>query len=158
MQNNTDRFVYLDSIRGIAAVMVMLQHCFMLNNADFRAAHFGIANVTDPVNFVLYCMSKLRESGRSAVMIFFVLSGFVLAYSLQKTPMPYASYVMKRVFRIYPAFVFAILASYAIHYFVLPLNTDKAIAGGLNSDKQILSLTILVKHLALCGMPDSRWL
>ena len=58
---------------------------------------------------------KSKRPGRSAVIVFFVLSGFVLAYSLQKHPLPYLGYLIKRVFRIYPAFLFAILASYVLH-------------------------------------------
>jgi peptidoglycan/LPS O-acetylase OafA/YrhL len=33
-------------------------------------------------------------------------------------PMPYVSYAVKRVFRIYPAFLIVILASYCLHYFI----------------------------------------
>ena len=161
MPSNNQRFIFLDSIRGIAALAVVLCHCWLLNSTDFKTAHYGMASATSVANFLLYCLSKLHESGRSAVMIFFVLSGFVLAYSLQKKSMPYFSYVIKRVFRFYPAFAFAILASYTMHRFLDPLLSGaNVIPRGLNTDSEThdLSLGTLVKHLALWGTTGNRWL
>jgi peptidoglycan/LPS O-acetylase OafA/YrhL len=57
----------------------------------------------------------MEEGGRSAVILFFVLSGFVLAYSMKQKPLPYTAYATKRIFRIYPAFIVVILVSFLLH-------------------------------------------
>jgi peptidoglycan/LPS O-acetylase OafA/YrhL len=98
--------------------------------------------------------SKLQEASRSAVMLFFVLSGFVLAYALQNAPMPYLRYAVRRIFRIYPTFAFAILASYALHYYFgsdQPSHSEW-LMDVVNID---MSVGILVKHLALWGTVES---
>jgi peptidoglycan/LPS O-acetylase OafA/YrhL len=114
------RLDYLDSIRGFAALVVVLGHCWLATAPASLSSHGSLSTtVASSVTGVLfYGLAKFFESGRTAVMIFFVLSGFVLTCSLMARPMPYVSYAVKRVFRIYPAFLIVILASYCLHYFI----------------------------------------
>jgi peptidoglycan/LPS O-acetylase OafA/YrhL len=116
-EGNQQRLSYLDSIRGIAALVVVLSHCWLLEPPIIlQTANNGLATALHSLSAsFIYTISKLHESGRSAVIIFFVLSGFVLAYSLEKKPMPYFGYLTKRVFRIYPTFLVIVLASFVLH-------------------------------------------
>jgi peptidoglycan/LPS O-acetylase OafA/YrhL len=56
---------------------------------------------------------KVLCQGQPAVVFFFVLSGFVLTASLRKTEQPVSElalpFVVARIFRIYPAWIFAVL-------------------------------------------------
>ena len=65
--NNTEQHLkYLDSARGIAALMVFISH------------YTGyVYNFQNPRNIGIYC---LLFNGNDAVSFFFVLSGFVLSY------------------------------------------------------------------------------
>lgn len=63
------RFKFLDSLRGIAALSVVLFHMHAL---------FGITSYSFPV-YLDYILSN----GSLGVQIFFVLSGFVIAYSIR---------------------------------------------------------------------------
>jgi peptidoglycan/LPS O-acetylase OafA/YrhL len=65
----------LDSIRGIAALVVVLGHCWL---ATAPASLFGHGSLsatvaTSGTDILLYGLAKFFESGRAAVMIFFVL-------------------------------------------------------------------------------------
>ena len=147
------RLNYLDSIRGVAACVVMLHHCWLAStynfNADIAVALSSIENVTH------YSLGKLL-AGHAAVLTFFVLSGFVLAYSLQKEPMSYAAFAVKRIFRIYPAFVFVILCSYALHRAIgvrHDVSSDFLRNDVINPN---ISYIALAKHLALWGTIDGN--
>jgi len=152
---NAVRLHCLDSLRGLAACVVICSHIWLMNSLEFRDAHHGFPSaLTSPLNALLWGYHKLF-AGRASVIMFFVLSGFVLAYSLQKTPMAYVGYVLKRVFRIYPVFLFIVLASYALHSLI-------GIHHITNSDwlddivTVDLSLKTLLKHCLLWGTAGSN--
>lgn len=110
------RLNHLDSIRGIAACVVVMFHCWLLTSDAFRNSLNTLSTALHSVpDLVLYGLEKVLRSGHPAVMVFFVLSGFVLACSLGKKQTPYVGYAVKRFFRIYPVFIVAVLASYVLH-------------------------------------------
>lgn len=98
------RFPELDALRGLAACVVMMRH-FVMAMPDSR------------LHFVLL-RSPLRTlfAAHEAVMLFFLLSGFVLSIS---PPTPYIPYIAKRICRIYlpylAALVLAILGAAFLH-------------------------------------------
>jgi peptidoglycan/LPS O-acetylase OafA/YrhL len=144
---NKERLNYLDSVRGIAACIVVLHHCWLAFGNTVSGINAAFASLP---TFFTYLFQKIL-AGHAAVIIFFVLSGFVLALSSLKQPMSYAGFTIKRIFRIYPAFVFVVLSSYALHL-ILGVDHD----GGseflrnsvINAD---LSWVTLIKHLVLWG-------
>ena len=95
------RIHYLDSIRGIAALLVVVSHFIGWKWADtlqFKLASF-IFNGTEAVSF------------------FFVLSGFVLSYSYvnsSRKVKPF-QYLYRRVLRLYPAYIITILLLFINH-------------------------------------------
>jgi peptidoglycan/LPS O-acetylase OafA/YrhL len=85
----------LESLRGIAALMVAGWHSFsVFSPLDWQAAAGQFAKI--PLN------------GHAAVTLFFVLSGLVLGRSLVRGRGPfllnYATFALRRFFRICPAF------------------------------------------------------
>jgi peptidoglycan/LPS O-acetylase OafA/YrhL len=109
----TGRIDALDSIRGLAALVVVFDHCVMsIPRYGNPALHHGApqATLTDPLGLIQFC-SPLRVlwSGTGAVALFFVLSGFVLSLPwLRGQPPLYGSFVVKRVCRIYIPYVVAV--------------------------------------------------
>ena len=101
--NTNNRLVHLDSLRGLACLSVALLH-------SITAA--GIL-LPVGVNFLL---------GRSAVIFFFLLSGFVLSRSLLKLSKIDAAnvsmYCIRRFFRLYPAIIVALIFSYIASRFL----------------------------------------
>ncbi len=93
------RIPSLDSVRGIAAFVVVLNHFYDVAPA-FKAQTQGLMAWT-PLHWLV--------SGRFAVVLFFVLSGFVLAlpYRAGKAQ-AYRQYFIRRMCRIYLPFVVAV--------------------------------------------------
>ncbi len=102
LNSGHERYTELDSLRGLASVTVFFSH-FVLGSV-ITAPFFLSLNFT-PLH--------LLWDGASAVSFFFILSGFVLAlpYVNNERPIALLSYYVKRVFRIYPAFIVAIAIS-----------------------------------------------
>ncbi|MDD2800010.1 MAG: acyltransferase [Methylococcales bacterium] len=94
-----NRLVELDGLRGIAAFMVFLSHVI------------GLLAVTRFVNFYHSSPARIISDGAAAVDIFFVLSGFVLSLPFidQKKSLNYFSFVIKRMFRLFPTYWICIL-------------------------------------------------
>lgn len=83
-----DRLAYIDSLRGIAALLVVLMHNIQ-----------PIA--TGPVRTVIY---DIIDLGKVGVVVFFAISGFVIPFSFSKGPAPLRRFAISRLFRLYPAY------------------------------------------------------
>lgn len=93
--NETERFLYLDSARGIAALSVLIGHFL-----DYRLSG----------NFYFNLECTIINSG-DAVSFFFVLSGFVLSYKYLNSDknLNVKEFYLRRILRIYPGYIFAVL-------------------------------------------------
>jgi peptidoglycan/LPS O-acetylase OafA/YrhL len=108
---NTDshRFIPgLESVRGLAALAVCLFHTghIKLNETTIVPAHSSI---------------NALFNGHSAVVLFFVLSGFVLRLSLankwsQPIPIVASGYLVARLFRLFPVIVATVLVRAAVRW------------------------------------------
>lgn len=123
----------MDGLRGLAALTVFVGHA---------------------VAFAPGSHSPLLEAfgdGRSAVDLFFVLSGFVLALSVSAKLVPYWDFLLRRVFRIYPAYLAAIVISVVLQrsYGAFP-------ASGVNPDiapllSHRITIQALLRYAVLIG-------
>jgi peptidoglycan/LPS O-acetylase OafA/YrhL len=99
------RYPFLDGIRIIAAVAVIVSHSYaLLGRPEPEPASFGTYRLT---------------LGAVAVGVFFVVSGFLITASWRASSGLWA-YSVKRVFRIWPALILAVLGA---AYVVGPLVT-----------------------------------
>lgn len=146
------RLDYLDSIRGIAAFIVVTEHCWMSKGGEAAQIAHASKSLMD---VFLYVLTKLFNAGRGSVITFFVLSGFVLAASLLKSPTGYLGYAVKRILRIYPAFLFAIVLSYALHVLigVRYVPSSEYLQKLVNV---VPSPAMLFKHIAMLGTPGGK--
>ncbi|MFY7788357.1 MAG: acyltransferase family protein, partial [Thermoflexibacteraceae bacterium] len=99
----TDRFHYLDGLRGIAALSVVLYHINIY--LDFTQSSFK--------SHLPLIVLNIFTNGHSAVSLFFVMSGFVLSfkYFQQKNLPQYLIFITQRFFRLYPVFWCVLLIS-----------------------------------------------
>jgi len=94
------RLTSLDAVRGIAAFVVILHHCY-LAMPDQPLSTFTALLSSRPL--------RVFHNGGAAVIIFFVLSGYVLALPFFSGRQPsYTRYVVKRICRIYIPFAVAL--------------------------------------------------
>ncbi|WP_261302574.1 acyltransferase family protein [Paenibacillus andongensis] len=135
-----NRFDELDSLRGLASSSVLISHLFL-----------AIPSA--------YLLEKLKNtpfhvfwSGHEAVILFFVLSGFVLSLSYYKDKTPkYKDYLIKRICRIYLPYLASILLSIVLMsmFSRMPLvGLDKAIN---NTWASPFSIESLISHMIFLG-------
>jgi len=104
------RYEQLDGLRGMAAFVVFLFHAIMMAPADSPV----LRSLTTPVVRPFW-------DGPGAVMLFFVLSGFVLTLPYTGSrprkvePLPF---VIRRIARLYPAYWAVLAVSFALRYLV----------------------------------------
>lgn len=109
----------LDHIRAFAACWIVVYHAFQLISAKLvRDAPF------DPYQDWVVSSNPLFAwvtEGHTAVGLFMVLSGFVLARAAIGSEVDYWKFVKNRVLRIYPLFLAVVLAGVALTGGTVPL-------------------------------------
>ncbi|HDR7798113.1 acyltransferase [Bacillus tropicus] len=145
-----DRYEELDSIRGISSLVVMIGHHLMIFSA------FQNYSYEDNKPFVVYLLKEtparlVFSSGNESVIIFFILSGFVLYTSIQKNYDSYGAFLLKRICRIYIPYIIAIsiaiicqttMSEYGISYLSEWFNRSWTIES---------SLSLIAQHILLVG-------
>ncbi len=86
------RLLELDALRGIAAFMVVLYHYFYRYDVVF-----GHQDVATEWSYV----------GRYGVQLFFIISGFVIYWTLERCERPF-DFIVSRFSRLYPVYWFCI--------------------------------------------------
>ncbi|WDL95322.1 acyltransferase family protein [Alicyclobacillus sp. ALC3] len=100
MLESRPRLEELDSIRGIAALTVVFYHCATV----VGGGALGVYLLRSPFAILI--------AGRSAVIMFFMLSGFVLSLPYHRaTKVSYSRLMIKRIFRLYVPYLAAILTA-----------------------------------------------
>jgi len=101
------RLAYIDGLRGVAALMVVVQHgmetAFSHAPADSALRQVVKLVFLDDFNI-----------GRVGVVAFFCISGFVVPFSFAG-PAPLRAFVVSRFFRLYPAYWLSILCAVIVY-------------------------------------------
>jgi peptidoglycan/LPS O-acetylase OafA/YrhL len=100
--------IYLDAVRFLAAMGVFASHLFM-PRWTFGAFPDGAASI-------------VLRSGVDLVMVFFVLSGFVIAYTVHAKDRNWQNYAFNRATRIYSVAIPAIIFTYLLDSTGVALN------------------------------------
>jgi peptidoglycan/LPS O-acetylase OafA/YrhL len=121
------RLANLDALRGLAAMAVVVSHALHVLPA-FGTPHFVAPDLAThggqgPGHWLIAAIRHTPlftlVDGHAAVMLFFVLSGLVLARPLLgPSPPSYSAFVRKRVARLYPPYAAAILLAALAQAFV----------------------------------------
>ena len=103
-KKSTQHIIPIDSLRGLAAVSVFLCHMWYMNFPEHQ--------MFKPWFFFL--------AGNEAVILFFVLSGYILSLTQQRENMPFHSYFIRRIFRIYPVYYFSTIVGVIMFILIRP--------------------------------------
>lgn len=99
--------LYLDLVRFLAAVLVVLSHYI----------GFGILDKT--------IAARSPELGREAVIVFFVLSGYVISYTTSINKDSLRNYVVARCARIYSVAAPVLLIAFAVAYMAMVIGNNE---------------------------------
>ena len=147
----------LDSVRGLASLVVVFSHCYLVSppQADFATAMTAPEPWTHLWTWMSYTPLSALVNGRAAVILFFILSGMVLSFPfLVGKQMSYGRYAVRRVCRIYLPFAFAIFLAAALYAVVDP-SPIPALGNWFNNKSWTAapSWPVLAAHLLMTGRP-----
>jgi peptidoglycan/LPS O-acetylase OafA/YrhL len=115
----TGRLVALDGLRGVAALVVVVHHGLL--TWQVFADQYWVENRASGTWWLMYTPLHLVSAGTEAVMVFFVLSGLVLALPfLERAPRPgrWRGYYGQRLVRLYlPAVASLVVAAAFVRAF-----------------------------------------
>ncbi len=121
MANKTQKFQYIDSLRGIAILAVLLVHCHFYGRNQY------------PSYFV-----SLFNHGDLGVQLFFIISAFTLCLSFDKRLLqekhPVRNFYLRRLFRVVPLFYLALI--YYLFFFT-------------GSDRSVLAIPTAINPLVI---------
>ena len=108
------RFGYIDAQRGLAALLVIWLHA----TDAFKQLP------APPVGEILYAFSAAIDTGRVGVILFFAISGFVIPSSLravsnQTKPDALRVFLIRRAFRLYPAYWVSVVTAALLGLFLM---------------------------------------
>lgn len=133
----SNRLFFLDALRGIAALTVIITHF-----AETYAGESLIKGIFQPF-------------GRSAVILFFLISGISLSMSFQKkisfSWQEYMSYSVRRIFRIYMPFIVAILIGEGIYLILQPQGIAELSKWFNLTGTDTSNFSILIENIFMTG-------
>jgi len=100
MKNQGEKFAFVDEMRGIAILMVILVH------------------TSQKVHNLTPFIASLAQYGQMGVQLFFVASAYTLCISIERhseESVGVLSFYLRRLFRIAPLYYFAILLYFLVH-------------------------------------------
>lgn len=133
------RIDLLDYGRFAAAIAVMAYHLFCLLIAAGKAPNITLVD----------SVSAVASHGYLGVELFFMISGYVIFFSAQgRTP---AQFAVSRMLRLYPAFLFCMLATAAVKL-AFPVE-----AGALYPSQFLTNLTMMPRLFGRNEIDGSYW-
>lgn len=127
------RLDFIDALRGIAALSVVISHAFLLS---------GLSEATGLDSYIAL--------GHAGVMLFFLCSGFVIPISLEGSGL--RVFWVRRAFRLYPAY----WASIAIVLALIPFGIVSVEPDALSYGLLPATLVNLTMVAELFGVPKLR--
>ncbi|RYG06835.1 MAG: acyltransferase, partial [Chitinophagaceae bacterium] len=144
----------LEGIRGLAAMYVLIHHARLALTQSYKTGYVQQPELYTWYNKVAVHILALFKFGNEAVLIFFVLSGFVI-HLKHATPsynyryFSWKDFLKKRIIRIYPTLIasllLCILIDFLIHLFY-----------GISIQQLFSKYTIASLTFNLLLIPDSE--
>ena len=133
------RLTALDGLRGVAAMVVVLYHLYLVAEPVLRRQ--GGSGVGSPLWWVSQTPLKLVTSGSEAVLVFFVLSGLVVALpALKPGGFSWSGFLSGRLARLYLP-VWASIAIGTLLIWMIPRHDSAVSQGTWMDNSQATSTT-----------------
>ncbi len=149
------RLEELDSLRGAAALVVVFHHTLMVlpHFSDFTAGRTRPHGLGEMLMF--QTPLALLWAGHAAVLLFFTLSGFVLALPWLNGRAPtYPVFAVRRIFRIYAPYM-AVVGAVMLLLVSVRFGPLPGLSSWLNKSwNHPVTWNVLVQHLLMTGADD----
>jgi peptidoglycan/LPS O-acetylase OafA/YrhL len=98
-----NRLAFVDALRGIAVLAVLLQHLLeqIILSGTAGTYYWTLHNIT----------GYYFNFGRFGVVLFFFVSGFVIPYSFPASASPVKDFTISRLFRLYPMYWLSVVVA-----------------------------------------------
>jgi peptidoglycan/LPS O-acetylase OafA/YrhL len=154
--NKPSRIETLDSVRGIAAFIVVIHHCFLTRPvfSDYFFSQWKIDQAGPIAGIFLHTPARIAWAGYEAVTLFYVLSGLVLALPwVQGRPPAYKDFAIKRLCRLYIPYVAIIVLAGLLNIAFRPHAFVPGASDWVNSRTWTQPVTpmVLFDHFAIIG-------
>lgn len=138
MQASNKNIHSLHIIRGLAALVVVIYHAkFILwAGGSLWLQQHGFHSLMD---YILFGMDMLSSCGEQCVLIFFLLSGFVIYHSFQHSDRSVKHFFIIRGLRIYIPYLVSMVLSVVVLVVVVKMNNGIAVAGVREYNTRLLT-------------------
>lgn len=128
----------LHIIRGLAALIVMVYHAkFILwAGGSLWVKNIGFKSFAD---YLLFAIDMLSSCGEQCVLVFFLLSGFVIYHSFQHSDRSLKHFFIIRGLRIYVPYLVSLIIALLVLYYAVELNKGIAVSGVREYNTRLLS-------------------
>ncbi|MEI7026136.1 acyltransferase family protein [Paenibacillus sp. y28] len=150
------RFKQADALRGLAALTVMLCSIFLIFPVFFARTQGQSGFLL--LNLLKHSPISLIWSAHSAVILFFVLSGFVLAlpFTDRLGEQRYVPFLFKRICRIYIPYIAVVLLAMSASMIIPRIDYAPDMSVWFHSQWRIpVTMEALFAHLLLIGQFDT---
>ncbi|MCU1551746.1 MAG: acyltransferase [Glaciihabitans sp.] len=130
------RLTALDGLRGVAAAIVVVYHLSLV-----AQPYLDSGTVGDPWWWVSASPFKIFTAGSQGVLVFFVLSGLVVAIPAMRKGFAWSGYYVTRLLRLYVP-VWAALALAAAFVILLPRDPSVVTANSWIADTNATTTTV----------------
>jgi peptidoglycan/LPS O-acetylase OafA/YrhL len=150
------RFASLDGLRGVAALVVLFHHvAFVIPAFSDTYRTQDLVGPDNPVWWFAYTPLKILTAGPEAVVVFFLLSGFVLALEpLRKPAYDWVAYYPRRIVRLYVPIVASVVLAVVL-VLIVPRDPSRASSSWLTmlADPSLRPTAILGEATVLFHPP-----
>lgn len=151
--SKSGRYLSLDGLRGVAAVVVVVSHFMLLFTAYADATYPGGKEIA-PGTFewvVTYTPLHIFWAGTEVVYVFFILSGIVLMLPIiRRSNFSWLAYYPSRVVRLYGPVIVAVVFA-ALTIIIVPRGDGAALGAWINSHPSAYTPGSAVRDAALVG-------
>jgi len=113
----------LHIIRGFAALYVAIGHSKVVfwSGGQEYIKRYPI-DTWSVLDYLVFSIDLMSSSAQEFVIVFFILSGFFIAYSFEKNKWQVKDFLINRVVRIYPPYLFSLLLGILVFVYIANYN------------------------------------
>jgi peptidoglycan/LPS O-acetylase OafA/YrhL len=122
---NKEKLELLHSIRGFAALLVVIGHAkFHFWSGGSEYIKLFPRDTWNIFDYAVFALDMLTSNPALMVIVFFVLSGFFIAYSFENNNWKLKSFYLNRTIRIYLPYLASIIFTIILFYSATRINNE----------------------------------